>query len=157
MSVLPPEVAAEVSTWGWLCRLGHGDRSCDSGRGGAQSEERACWANGPPKQGCAGPWELLWRTDGFQSSVQLSASPPTAGCLQIFRPLRPPLTGNRCLRSHRRGGKQGFCNSSDSDVFHPFGLAPLPLPPLSSEPCGLLMEESQKQETDNLGSGCSCD
>lgn len=30
-------------------------------------------------------------------------------------------------------------------------------PPLISDPCGLLMEESQKQETDNLGSGCSCD
>lgn len=93
-------------------------------------------------------------------SVQLSANgrvvaelPSTASTLY-----GGSGNGHCCLCSHRRGGKpRAFAIALIRMFSTPFGLAPLPLPPLSSDPCGLLMEESQKQETDNLGSGCSCD
>lgn len=93
-----------------------------------------------------------------------SSSRPTTQWLQTFCPSHPPTgggggrTSNGCLCSHRRGGKP-----------RPFAIAlirmfstPLDWPPFPSRPWAvirvvLLMEESQKQETDSLGSGCSCD
>lgn len=117
------------------------DPGCGPRRGGAQSGERVCRANGPPKQGCKRLWEPAQENKWF-SELHPALGQPHSGC----RPLSIASTHRRqrrwqdeqslSLQSQEGRKTQAFCNRSDSDVFHPSGLAALPLPPLGSDPCG---------------------
>lgn len=91
------------------------------------------------------------------SSVQLWANHRESADA-VTTPWGGGRVGRGCLHSHRTAGKpRTFAIAMIRMFFTPLAWPLFLSPPLISDPCGLLMEESQKQETDNLGSGCSCD
>lgn len=94
---------------------------------------------GHPNRDAPGSGNPLRRTNGFQGSIQLLANHTVvADLLSIASTHQRWRQDEQSLSLQSQEGRktQAFCNRSDSDVFCPSGLAALPLPPLSSDPCG---------------------
>lgn len=162
---MPKVFLAQSCSWGWGGALSEAAVLIKIRWGGCPADPKFClqWGKGGhsqtghPNGDVRGEGGLLG-TSGFRlGSIQLWADRRLVASLPSTSCSRRGV-GRCSLQAHEGRKIHIFCNRCDSDVFHPFGRAPLPLPPpLSSDPCGLLVEEGQKQETDNSGRGCSCD